>query len=193
MNPQGEHPKHAKNPPGANSHHWPWRFIVLVTILASGIALVSQARRTGGQDQVAWRYSYNQANIEAEENAKPLLIAFTADWCPPCTQMKAWVFSDAKIAESIEAGFVPVQIDLSSEGLPDQHLADKYGVINIPTFLTLTTDGRPISITTGYLTKDQLMAWLENATERYVQMSTQAQNPSPPTYVEVETDEGQNH
>jgi len=176
MNPQGDHPQPAQDSSRNTQRRWPWRFTLLVAALATGIAIFSQARSGGGRDRVAWRYSYNQAVIEANGSAKPLLVAFSADWCPPCQQMKAWVFSDKKIADAIEADFVPVKVDLSSEGLPDQRLADKYGIQAIPTFLTLTADGKPISISTGYLSKDELTNWLENANERYAELKTQDAN-----------------
>ncbi len=184
MNPQGDHTQPAASNSPNTHRRWPWRFVLIIAALATGIAFVSQARSSGGHDQVKWRYSYNQASIEADENAKPLFVMFTADWCPPCKQMKAWVFSDSSIADSIEAGFVPVKIDLTSEGLPDQRIADRYGVQSIPTLMTLTADGKPISISTGYLSKDELLTWLDNATERYAELKSHAANDSATAYVE---------
>lgn len=168
MKTTGDKPHTAKTKTPGNK---PWLFILLITALAAGISFVSYSRDASANDRIKWRYSYNQAVIEAEENDKPVLVYFTADWCGPCKQMKTWVFSDKSIAQYIEEGFVPVKVDLSTEGLPDQYLADKYNVTGIPTMLTLTTSGRPISASTGSLTKDQFMAWLDTATERYAELA----------------------
>ncbi len=173
MNPHNDHPQPANTNPPATKKPWPWRFILLVTLLATGVAYASYARSNGRHDKIAWRHSYNQATIEADENNKPLLVFFTADWCGPCKQMKTWVFSDKLLANTIEAAFVPVKIDLTSQGLPDQHIADRYNVTAIPTLLTLTPDGKQISISSGALTKDQLLAWLDNANQRYAKLKTE--------------------
>ena len=184
MNTPGDPSQPANTPSPGTPKQWPWRFVLIITALAAGIAYVSHARSNGGDDKIKWRYSYNQAVIEAEQSAKPLLVYFTADWCGPCKQMKSWVFSDNDVAQSIEAEFVPVKIDLSEEGLPDQHIADMYNVSGIPTLLTLTTNGRPISMSTGSLTKDQLMAWLDNANERYAELVVQESDDSATVFVE---------
>lgn len=162
----------------------PWRFITLLVVLMGLIAVFGQIRNRGGNDRVAWRYSYNQAVVESNETGKPIMVLFTADWCGPCKQMKAWVFSDKSVAEFIEAGFIPVRIDLSEEGLPDQHLADRYGVQAIPTILTVTAGGRPISMSAGYLNKAELLSWLENANERYAAIKRLEAESSQAAYVE---------
>lgn len=182
MNPQSDHSQNAAHKTPGTKSSWPWRFIMLVTVLAAGIAYASYTRNSGS-DKIAWRYSFNQANIEAEHNGKPLLVFFTADWCGPCKQMKTWVLSDKLIANAIEEAFVPVKVDLSEEGLPDQHLADRYNVTGIPTMLTLTPNGRVISISSGSLTKDQLMAWLDTATERYAELALELAKESATAYV----------
>lgn len=162
----------------------PWRFIALLVVLAGVIAVVSQIRKNGGHDRIAWRYSYNQAVVESTETGKPILVYFTADWCGPCKQMKAWVFSDKNVAEIIETGFIPVRVDLSSEGLPDQHLADRYDVQAIPTILTLTAAGTPISMSAGYRNKAELLSWLENANERYAAIKVLEAESAKTAYVE---------
>jgi thiol:disulfide interchange protein len=173
MNPPPQNPKPANTTPKATQKQWPWRFILIITVLATGVALASYIRNNAGTNKIAWRYSFNQANTEAKKNGKPLLVYFTADWCGPCKQMKTWVFSDDHVAQSIEAAFVPVKIDLTTEGLPDQHLADRYNVTGIPTFLTLTHAGKQISMSSGAFTKDQLLAWLDNANQRYAELNAQ--------------------
>jgi thioredoxin 1 len=184
MTPQGNPTHPAANRSRTTQSRVPWRFIVVITVLAAGVALISYARNNSSHDRVAWRYSYNQANIEATDSDKPLLVYFTADWCGPCKQMKAWVYSDPAIAGSIEEGFVPVKVDLTSDGLPDQHLAERYGVQAIPTLLTLTSKGIPISMSSGYLTKEEFMNWLDNATERYVELKNTDTNDSATAFVE---------
>lgn len=184
MQTPGDPTQFAESGTPAPKKQWPWRFVLFITALAAGISFVAYAKDGSGSDRIKWRYSYNQAVIEAQDQDKPVLVYFTADWCGPCKQMKAWVFSDKSISEYIETAFVPVKVDLSEEGLPDQHLADKYNVTGIPTLLTLTTSGQPISISTGSLSKDQLMAWLDTATERYAELTRGLAEDSATAFVE---------
>lgn len=184
MNLNDGQPKPQVSTPRRDRTRWPWRFILLLAVLAGGIAVMGQMRNGGGGGRVAWRHSYDQAVAESNETARPLLMFFTADWCPPCTQMKAWVFSDHGVAQTIEAGFIPVRVDLSREGLPDQFLADRYGVQAIPTILILTPDGRTISMSAGYLSKSELLTWLENAGDRYAAIRAQEAESSRTVYVQ---------
>jgi len=164
----------------------PWRLVLIVTAIGNSLFFAHQALLGWSHDQVSWRYSFNQATVEATEAGKPLLVYFTADWCGPCKQMKAWVYSDQSVADAIEAGFVPIKIDLSTEGLPDQAIAERYDVQAIPTVITLTPDGQPISRSAGYLNKEQFLGWLDSASMRYVKLKEEDQARSQ-TIVEVDT------
>jgi thiol:disulfide interchange protein len=172
-NPQGD-PKTPANPTDpATASRWPWRFVLLVAVLFAAVVIAGQVRRGGGQDRVAWGNSFDQATVKATEASKPLLVLFTADWCPACKQLKAWVLSDQGVADAIEAGFVPIKVDLTEEGLPDRQVAERYGVQSIPTLLTLTPDGQTISRSLGYVDKAELLGWLDTATQRYAKLQAE--------------------
>jgi len=113
-------------------------------------------------DLVRWRASYAHAVAEARESGKLLLVVFGADWCLGCIQMKTWVYSDKQVADTIDAGFVPLHVDMTREGLPDQFLADRYFVQGYPTLLILDPEGKPISGIAGGLTKTDFLMWLDH-------------------------------
>lgn len=46
----------------------------------------------------------------ARTSNRPLLLDFTADWCQPCHELDAQVFSDPRIAQQINERFIPVRI-----------------------------------------------------------------------------------
>lgn len=146
----------------------PWLFVLLLLALMAGIVMAGRViQGNPGHDQVDWRASYNSAVVEARDSGKPLLVVFGADWCGPCQQMKAQVYSDMKVTDTIETGFVPVHVDMTSDGLADQELANRYSVQGYPTMLILDTNGDVISESLGSMPKSDFLIWLERADSRY--------------------------
>ncbi len=175
---QTDHPKPAGNQGRPANHGKPWLFALLVGALFAGVLFASQVRRSQhGEDLVPWRSSFSQAVAEADEAGKPVFVMFTADWCGPCDQMKAWVYSDQDIADTLDADFVPVMVDLSYEGLPDQEIALRYGVQGLPTLIALAPNGDPIRASAGYLSKRELRSWLQSATRRFTRHPQASSNP----------------
>ena len=153
----------------SNTKNHVWLFIFVIAVLLAVITLAGQLRQQNVTDHglVNWRVSYNAAVLEAADNDKPILLVFGAQWCGPCKQMKAFVYSDQKVADAIEAGFVPFYADLTDEQGPSVELAQRYGVSNIPSLLVLDAEGNPIAGTVGYMNKAELQMWLNSAEQRY--------------------------
>ncbi|SCD47770.1 thioredoxin 1 [Streptomyces sp. SolWspMP-5a-2] len=85
----------------------------------------------------------------------PVLVEFTADWCPPCRQMAPVL--RALAAE--EAGRMRIaQLDV------DHHprTTNAYKVLSMPTFM-LFRDGEPVCSLVGARPKRRLLAELEDA------------------------------
>ncbi|MEU9352595.1 thioredoxin family protein [Streptomyces griseoloalbus] len=78
----------------------------------------------------------------------PVLVEFTADWCPPCRQM-APVLS-ALAAE--EAGRLKV-VQLNVDGNPET--TNAYKVLSMPTFMVFR-DGEPLRSMVGSRPKRRL-------------------------------------
>lgn len=146
----------------------PWRFILLLVALA-GVLVFAQSLYHGNvhNNRVAWLSNYDQASKEAAVAGKPMLVFFSADWCTPCKQLKAWVFSDQEVADTIMTEFIPVMIDLTNPGEYENNLANRYEVQGIPALFVTHPDGTLISQTAGYTNKEKLTAWLAQARDRF--------------------------
>ncbi|MFF3890777.1 thioredoxin family protein [Streptomyces sp. NPDC001914] len=79
----------------------------------------------------------------------PVLVEFTADWCPPCRQMGP-VLSELAFEEADR--FKVVQLDVDTN--PETTLA--YGVLSMPTFMVFR-DGEPVKSMVGARAKRRLL------------------------------------
>ncbi len=95
---------------------------------------------------IAWRTDFDAALAEARRTNKPLLVDFSASWCPPCLAMKHDVWPDPTVERQVTGSYVPMLIDVDHDG----GVSDRYQVDTIPAILILNADGHVIR-RAGYL------------------------------------------
>lgn len=93
--------------------------------------------------------SFMQSVLSANQ---PVLVDFTADWCPPC-KMIAPILQE--IAAEYQGKLQVVELDADQN--PDVVMA--YGVMGLPT-LILFVDGAPQVHISGFMPKHKLLAKL---------------------------------
>ena len=91
---------------------------------------------------------------EVLESGTPVLVDFTAAWCPPCRVMKPVLAELAAEREDVKI----VQLDVDA----DQRTAAEYGVLSMPTFI-LFKDGQEVQRLVGARPKRRLEAELAQA------------------------------
>ena len=98
-----------------------------------------------------WLTDMDAAKKEAAEQKKDLMIEFTgSDWCPPCMQLRANVFSKPDFQKEAQKNFVLLELDYprgkeqSAEmKAANQKLAEQYGVTGFPTVVYADASGKP--------------------------------------------------
>lgn len=122
------------------------------------------AARTGG---VRW-LAIDAAIEESRRTGKPVLLDFSAEWCPPCQRMKHDVFENPARARAVEAIVVPVSVvDRYREtgaNPPDvEALQRRHGIEAFPTLVVFSpTTGRTVK-DSGFGGAGYTMEWIADA------------------------------
>lgn len=131
----------------------------IVYILAISIMAVMTACGSGTSNSSAERAVASGEPIElaagdtlelGDNLAKPVIVDFWAEWCPPCREF-APVFQEVAKMYKGKVMFVSVDVDKCPE------IARQYGVASVPTVLTVSKDG-VINRTIGLMTRDEFIA-----------------------------------
>jgi len=85
------------------------RRLVLMVLVTLACSSYSQA------EEVRW-YDWNEGQILAEAQNKPMMVFIHASWCHVCQRMDTRVFTDADVATSLNKNFIPVRLDAEFDG-----------------------------------------------------------------------------
>jgi len=83
--------------------------------------------------------SLPQALALSKSQGKPVLVDFSAIWCPTCREMHATVFTNTSVKQAIHEGYVLARVDYESPEAPE--FMRRYGVKGFPTLLVLSEAG----------------------------------------------------
>lgn len=106
-----------------------------------------------------WLEDFDTAKKAAAASGKPILVDITgSDWCPPCQQMEAEVFSRSNFLPAASSKYVLLRLDYPrNTAQPEKiraqnkQLADRYPFEGFPTFLLMDAQGMLFGQHTGYL------------------------------------------
>lgn len=126
----------------------------LKIILFAGFAVVSSSLVHAGE----FLTDFEAGKKEAAQGKKSLLVKFTgSDWCPPCKQLQANVFSKDKFKTEVEKDFVVVVLDFprtkklpEAEAKANRALAEEYSVRGFPAVILMDAEGKAFKTFAGY-------------------------------------------
>ncbi len=111
--------------------------IVLTTL---GLAvLVSWLEMPKGEP--LWMDKEKEALVIAQRDKRPMVIDFTAEWCPACKKLARVTFSDPVVANELSR-FVLLRIDATVDDDPQiVDVQGRYKVAGLPTVIVLDSEG----------------------------------------------------
>ena len=87
--------------------------------------------------------------------AVPVVVDFTAAWCPPCDAIAP---SLEALAEEMAGEVKIAKVDVDH----DPEISTRYGIRSMPT-LVIFKNGEPTAMQVGAMPKSRLSAWIKSA------------------------------
>ena len=160
------HEAHSQLPPvrADSSRHeratfnwWRWFWIVFLVVSLAYAWHCFYVPSNG----IAWASTFNSAQQQASESGKPIILFFTGDWCVPCRIMKRNVWADRQVAAAVNAGFIPVMIDVDD---PEAvAVVDRYAVRGTPITFVTDPQGNVLRYVAGGMGKAEFLELLGKA------------------------------
>ena len=137
--------------------------ILAVCIGWVGLQAVLRSSSSGGGGASGWDKALTKALADGQKQNKPVVLYFTADWCPPCQEMKKTTWPDPAVKNLLNTLiFVEVDHDRSKEAVKE------FDVEVLPTLLRLNSDGEVASTLTGEVSADEFVEWITGKPARPV-------------------------
>jgi thiol:disulfide interchange protein len=120
---------------------------------ASAVAL-----KTISRGKIDFIQGYSDGYQRAQEEGKPMLVFFTAQWCNFCHQMEAEAFADSQVVQ-LASQFVCILVDADQEPA----VCQEFRVRGYPTIQFLSARGVPLNRMTGKRPAQQVAAQMQAA------------------------------
>jgi thiol:disulfide interchange protein len=129
--------------------------LLLFLAAATGLALASDFPK----GSPPFQDSSTSAMSAAKTSGKPVILVFSAAWCPPCQAMKHDVYPSAEV-KAFHDKFVWAYLDVDDPR--NESAATKYGVNGIPHIEFLNAAGKEIDKQVGGVSSEDFAKTLES-------------------------------
>ena len=112
--------------------------------------------------EVEWVKDLQAGLAMAEEQNKPVMIDFSADWCSVCHEIEATTFSDPQVGAAL-SDFVTIKVDLTQTNARNTEIQKEYGITGLPWIVFINSEGERLSdkTVTGYIGPDDFLERIE--------------------------------
>ncbi len=120
-------------------------------------------------NDILWADNYTEAQQQASESDKPIILFFTGKWCSPCQIIKRQVWADNQVISAVNAGVIPVMIDVDDKSMT-QTLA-QYNVSVTPKTIVTDSKGIVLQEKEEGISKTEFLQMLEKAFNPTIEIS----------------------
>ena len=106
--------------------------------------------------------TFDAALAKAQQDQKPVMIDFGADWCIACKELDKYTYVDAAVRREA-ARFVSIKVDATDETPAMTELQKRYGIVGLPTVIFLPSSSslpKPEPLT-GFLKAPEYLAKMQ--------------------------------
>ncbi len=131
--------------------------LLFISIFALQTSLFAQTQR---EMEVGFNWvSLEEAQVEAAESGKKILLFGYAEWCTFCLKTRKETFPDSSVIASITEFYIPVQLDAESDQdityngktMPEYELARYLRLSSYPIHYFLDSEGELIGAQPGFI------------------------------------------
>ena len=115
------------------------RYITGVIFVLLAVVLVFPSNPEK-KSRVLWQVYDEQLLMAANEEGKPVVIDFYADWCIPCKELDNFTFTDTEVI-ILSKKFVRLKKDLTQF---ESDTRQRYSIKGVPTIVFIGADGNEI-------------------------------------------------
>jgi thiol:disulfide interchange protein len=123
-------------------------YFLPVLILAFGIVswfyFKPESVKSTVVGKIRWFTDYQQGLSVARETGQPVMLFFSAQWCPTCKSLINSAFSDNRVVKACRK-IVPVYVDVDQ----NPSLSADYQIRYVPTVFLLNSQGQPVAKLVG--------------------------------------------
>ncbi len=94
-----------------------------------------------GESKVNWiKEDLERGLTLAQEQNRPVMIDFYADWCVECKKLDAYTYTDEAVGEALK-NYVNIKIDLTEDNQSDQKIKKEYNIAGLPLIVFYDSQG----------------------------------------------------
>lgn len=123
-----------------------------IILLLAVLVAVPLIARDFPKNSPKFEKSYRSAISDAKKTGKPVILVFSASWCPPCQEMKKSVYPSKEVQEFHDK-FVWAYLDVDDSS--NEKAGKTYGVEGIPHIQFVDSEGKAIDKQVGGTSPDE--------------------------------------